>query len=784
MNKIINNKYRPDIDGLRAIAVISVLIFHAFPSALPGGFIGVDIFFVISGYLISKIIMESLERGDFSFSSFYARRIKRIYPALLLVMSASLAFGWVALFPGEYRQLGKHVAAGAAFVSNLILWSESGYFDKAAIAKPLLHLWSLGVEEQFYIFWPLFLWLAWKMRFNLLLTAVGLAVLSFGANIIAMGNNPVAAFYSPFNRFWELMIGAILAYGAIHFKFRAGSSTKKNNIVSKSNAVAAEAFSLPSYWYSIFSFLGIGLILLGIFSIREANFPGWQALIPTTGAMFLIAAGPNALLNRVVLSSRPMVWIGLISYPLYLWHWPLFSFVRIMQGNPSSQMRLSLLVASVVLASLTYLLLEKPLKAVSRRRATTVVLSVLMVILGAMGLLVHAKHGVESRAMVHANAKIENGEDGGFPIYAGPCDFLSPEEQQLFYCAIDKREKPHFALIGDSKAGALFLGLFRTSQEEGTWLVMTSGGGGTFVPVLSDKLLYATQNKLPIENAIKVINRTDSINTVVIATSARALFRLKNDYSIEDLPASKNYDDALEGLDSVVSKLLSANKQVVLVVDNPTLPHMEDCLYRQTSSPLVNFIVPPTANTACQLPVSRHLELSKKYRHMLSAIESRHAGKVKIFDPTATLCNMTAGVCQPTKNGRYLYHVTDHISGYGATLVGQELNRFLHAERPVARTKKVVLNNWAPRETSKGQGTNVQPDGKSIMWIAADNISRFGQTFVVFGKEGAKNVAYVDEKLVTVEIPKEVINKSGNYTVAIEEQNGRRTEIGTFVVKP
>jgi peptidoglycan/LPS O-acetylase OafA/YrhL len=165
-------KYRPDIDGLRAIAVLSVIGFHAFPEWIKGGFIGVDIFFVISGYLISTIIIENLKNDSFSFVDFYSRRIRRIFPALLLVLIASYAVGWFTLLAEEYAQLGKHIAAGAGFVSNLVLWNESGYFDAASDTKPLLHLWSLGVEEQFYVIWPLLMWITWKRKLNFLICLV------------------------------------------------------------------------------------------------------------------------------------------------------------------------------------------------------------------------------------------------------------------------------------------------------------------------------------------------------------------------------------------------------------------------------------------------------------------------------------------------------------------------------------------------------------------------------------------------------------------------------------
>lgn len=211
-------KYRPDIDGLRAVAVLSVVAFHAFPAWMKGGFIGVDVFFVISGFLISTIIFENLDRGTFSFADFYARRIKRIFPALLLVLIASFAFGWFLLLADEFKQLSNHIVAGAGFVSNLVLWSEAGYFDNSAETKPLLHLWSLGIEEQFYIVWPFVLWFAWKRKLNLLTLTVIVSLISFGLNLKGIKQDSVATFYSPQTRFWELLSGSILAWLAIYKK--------------------------------------------------------------------------------------------------------------------------------------------------------------------------------------------------------------------------------------------------------------------------------------------------------------------------------------------------------------------------------------------------------------------------------------------------------------------------------------------------------------------------------------------------------------------------------------
>ena len=183
-------KYRRDIDGLRAVAVLSVVVFHAFPRSIRGGFTGVDIFFVISGFLISTILYENIRAGRLSIAEFYVRRVKRIFPALLLVMSCTLAFGWVALLGHEFAQLGKHVLGGAAFVSNLMLWSESGYFDLGSHAKPLLHLWSLAVEEQFYLVWPLVMVVAARWRGGLWLLAAGLGLVSFALNWAGVAQHP------------------------------------------------------------------------------------------------------------------------------------------------------------------------------------------------------------------------------------------------------------------------------------------------------------------------------------------------------------------------------------------------------------------------------------------------------------------------------------------------------------------------------------------------------------------------------------------------------------------
>ena len=335
--------YRADVDGLRAISILAVIGFHAFPSMVPGGFVGVDVFFVISGYLISTIIFTDLATEEFSFVDFYSRRAKRILPSLLLVLVVVWIVGWRTLLPSDFERLGRDIAAGASYLSNIFFWNDSEYFDKLADQKPLLHLWSLAVEEQFYIFFPAIMFLAWKKRLNLLLIVVAIGILSFAINVVVVFSHPSDAFYLPHARFWELMIGAGLAYAQL---FRKTPSRLTGVTVRNSFAV-----------------LGLLLLLGAMLAMPDRHFPGWWALVPTAGAAFLVLAGQDAWINRTILSRKPLVFVGLISYPLYLWHWPILSFARLATPHSSNDLvRIGLIAAAFFLAWLTYEFVEKPIR--------------------------------------------------------------------------------------------------------------------------------------------------------------------------------------------------------------------------------------------------------------------------------------------------------------------------------------------------------------------------------------------------------------------------------------
>ncbi|MEO6746289.1 MAG: acyltransferase family protein, partial [Caldimonas sp.] len=337
-------KYRADVDGLRAIAILSVIAFHAFPNWVPGGFVGVDVFFVISGFLISSVIVEHLQAGMFSFVGFFQRRVRRIFPALCVVLLSCAVAGWYLLSAGDYARLGKHIAGGAGFVANLVLWKEAGYFDATSDTKPLLHLWSLGIEEQFYFVWPVALWLAWRLRWNLLVVTALVLLTSFAANLVMVRSDAVANFYLPTTRIWELLIGAALA----------GVAATRSSWLA-----IAWKFATP------LAAAGLAALLLAeVLLTKDALFPGGWALLPTLGAAALIAAGPDTAINRRFLAHPAMVWIGLISYPLYLWHWPILAFLRITAVFKSElAIGLCAIGASFVLSWLTYRFIERPFRA-------------------------------------------------------------------------------------------------------------------------------------------------------------------------------------------------------------------------------------------------------------------------------------------------------------------------------------------------------------------------------------------------------------------------------------
>jgi len=439
------SNYRPDIDGLRAIAVLSVIGFHAFPQWVPGGFVGVDVFFVISGFLITGIIVRELKSDTFSFATFYMRRVRRIFPSLIVVLTFCFAVGWRLLLPDEFTSLGRNIFGGAAFVSNWVLLHETGYFDVDAARKPLLHLWSLGIEEQFYLVWPPVLLIASRIRWGIGWVIAAILAASFIANVATIGSDPASTFYWPFTRAWELMIGGALAWFANQGVQIFASPTWLDNKDSR-------------------SLLGLGLIVAAVFALnRHSTFPGWWALLPTAGTALLISAR-DAWINRYALVR--LKFVGLISYPLYLWHWPLLSFQTIIDPDGASVlMRAGIVVVSVVLAWLTYEVVEKPIRFGKPIMAGAAAAA--MAALGCVGLATVHYDGFATRIPVTIRALTTAVVDNS--SWRGGACFLDGKDEQFAPECLDNARRPLLLLWGDSYAASLYQGLkaLQASQNFG-----------------------------------------------------------------------------------------------------------------------------------------------------------------------------------------------------------------------------------------------------------------------------------------------------------------------------
>jgi peptidoglycan/LPS O-acetylase OafA/YrhL len=441
--------YRPDIDGLRAVSILLVVACHAHPWLVPGGFVGVDVFFVISGFLITQIILGQIGAGRFSIANFYARRVRRIFPALIVVLSMTCILGWLLLLPDQFLLLGENVAAGVAFAANLLQLRLSGYFAPDASENPLLHLWSLGVEEQFYIVWPPILLLvagAAGRRFWI----AALAAASFCVSLGVVYGYRDWAFYSPLARGWELLAGGLLA--EIQLAGKRGRDGK------------GEMLAAP--WANLLSACGLVAIAVSAFALDgKSPFPGPAALPSVAGAVLLLAS-PNAVVNRYLLSSRPMVFIGLISYPLYLWHWPLLSYLMILRNGVPNFLEIWAAVAlALVLSALTFRFVEIPLR---HRDGVVPSLSFGLAAIGMAGIAAILASGFEFRfpPEVRQLARISPRDNSGF---ADRC-FLNAHGGGAFDAScIEPGDRPLLFVWGDSSAAALYPGLKHIQQKTGAF---------------------------------------------------------------------------------------------------------------------------------------------------------------------------------------------------------------------------------------------------------------------------------------------------------------------------
>lgn len=408
--------YRPEIDGLRGISILLVVIYHFFPRVLPGGFIGVDIFFVISGFLITGICRSRYLDSSWSALTFYSARIRRLFPSLLLVIAFTLLIGWYSLLPSEYLGLARHAKAGLGFFENFVLSRESGYFGGTIGLKPLAHLWSLSIEEQFYLMFPLLVLFTrgWERHAIKIMTFILLG--SFLTNLYRAYLVPSDVYLAPATRFWELMSGALLSLIKTKTHQREGHLN--------SQAESSSAFG------ELFSICGLLLIVIPAFWISETTiFPGWLAVLPVVGALTLIHLGTRHRTIRCILTNKPIILIGLISYPLYLWHWVLRSFLLLDLGlEPSALSRCVTLLISLLLAYACYRWVETPIRQSNRQKVTTALLLL-------------------SAALVALSASIIVGAKGfphRFPelVDAEKIDPVFPSEWRMRSCLLNGSQTP------------------------------------------------------------------------------------------------------------------------------------------------------------------------------------------------------------------------------------------------------------------------------------------------------------------------------------------------------
>ncbi len=632
-----HSAYRPDIDGLRAVAVLGVVLFHAFPSLLPGGFIGVDVFFVISGFLISGIILSDLTDGRFSLANFYGRRVRRIFPALIVVLLATAGFGWFALIGDEFTRLGKHVAGAAVFISNFVSLKESGYFDPAAELKPLLHLWSLAVEEQFYLIWPLLTVALWRRRANFLALASGVAIASFAVSVHLTHTRPSLAFYSPLSRFWELMLGCALA------------------------DLVRREMSLDRWAREALSAAGALLLLLGFAMIDSKRpFPGVWGLPPTVGAMLLIGAGPPAFINAKLLASAPAVWLGRISYPWYLWHWPLLSMAIIVHGSPPPPaVRLLLLVLALLLAWLTYLLVEKPVRSATRPGRAVRIAVASMGAICASAVLAYAGwwHPRNRFPALEAAAQVGDFEylkaaATGDGARAGGCapPGTNPAPTR-------RRGDSHGAQYGPRRGGA------PPARGRERSLLFVVGGGCLPIPGILEDAPIHRQCPQILARALQLAAE-DRVKTVVVGAawgqylSARTPASVpQGDYQYyfwhdgQRVPLRGEAGEVL-AMRSLATLLesLSRHARVYLLLDNPSGANFDP--YRFLDRHLPPFTGDPVAARASVDP-----EQLRVRAMLIDVAERAHVG---VLDPMRKLCEFAA--CLRLMDGEPIYKDMSHLS--------------------------------------------------------------------------------------------------------------------------
>lgn len=649
------HKNRPEIDGLRAIAIVPVVLYHAGMKQFSGGFIGVDVFFVISGFLITSIIYSDIEKGRFSIAAFYERRIRRIIPALSAMLVFCIVVSFLVLMPGAFRQFGRSVTAATLFVSNILFARETGYFDLAADQKPLLHTWSLAVEEQFYIVYPIVLFLICRyLRRHLVLCTTAVLLFSFGISLWAVRHAPTTAFYLAPPRAWELMLGAILALEVI-----PPSTHRMGN--------------------NLLSLLGIALIGWGIFTISsQTSFPGASALFPCVGsALIIYASGPasGGTLVGTVLSTWPFRLTGLISYSLYLWHWPLLIFAKYYAIRPMTEAETFGVVSLAVLISvLSQRYVEQPFRGKGgafSRKTVFAGAGVLMVCFLGAGIAIDRTKGLPSRMPSIVISTTRTADDLSFRARCFNPSLERIRRNRVCRIGAGTDSLPRFVLWGDSHALAMVPGIEQLAAENNR--IGLFAARSACPPLLGVYRLGEAECLEFNDEVLKLVKRTRSIRTVfLVARWALAAEgeRFGNepgetvcigDSASKERSFTEDGRVFARGLDRTVAQLTRTGLRVVVMAQVPEVGYDVPLALAKMRLFRKSLDIRPSRVTYLE----RQRHVLEEVAHLVKAYG------VTVVYPHELLCGPI--FCEIEVNGHLLYFDDHHISNYGSRYVAQQL---------------------------------------------------------------------------------------------------------------
>lgn len=646
-----NISYRADVDGLRALAIIPVLLFHVDISGFGGGFVGVDIFFVISGFLITSIIAREIESNSFTFVNFWARRARRILPASILMILGCLIAGWFILAPDDYFDLGRSAREQAYFAGNFYFWKESGYFDGPSELKPLLHTWSLAVEEQFYLFFPL-LFIAAHRLFpkHKLPFFIFILLCSLSASIALLKQHPSSTFYLLHTRAWELLAGGLIAIAPTHR-------------------------NMKPWVCELISILGTAMIFYAIMNYDHTTaFPGSAALLPTLGTAAIIWANTyHKTLVSKILSIRLFVGIGLISYSLYLYHWPLIAFTRhiTIGGELNISHQVLLIAASFILAYLSWKFVETPFRNKSilatNRKILSASLTVLLII-AVSGQLIRKTEGYPERLPAHALAYAEA---ASWAKYQKHCYKLSAEDinnGNICQFGDNKSEKPRLLFWGDSHAAA-YLPAVKAKAEQHK-ISIWHASDSACPPISGAERPNDTECSAFNSAMLKLIDTHNITDILLSGRWASYIYGASNGGNIAVLAKDENSPKTpeiaisifTESLDNMLSELRSKNVRVWITKQVPWHEGI------QPAHELTKLAMRGMDTSKLGSPLIKHQERQAFINRYFDSLAAGDNG-INVLDPIPYMC--TGNFCPVAKDGTSLYKDEDHLSVQGSEIIAE-----------------------------------------------------------------------------------------------------------------